>query len=292
MGEGRCVFFFFKQKTAYELRKGDWSSDVCSSDLGRLRGTPAGRRLVRPVRPVPPAVPGEVYRRRRTPPRDDGGRASSRDEEPDHLGRDPRCPRGGRGSRSGSSAAGVYREDPPSPRRGRTVSLRPPVQGEPVDRPVEGMVERTHVRNRGRPRGAGEHPVGRSRERAARPWVRPRHRESPGEAGPRDRGRTPSGPEESTGIGGGARPDDGRGRVPQQAAHRESRIAKLPRPDETPGNGDVPNRIPNRGDGSLRSPGETRLPGERVGRWRRPLDRPARRWPEASWCTIPSTRRP
>src|SRR5216117_2101390 len=25
--------FFFKQKTAYELRKGDWSSDVCSSDL-------------------------------------------------------------------------------------------------------------------------------------------------------------------------------------------------------------------------------------------------------------------
>src|SRR5216117_1371500 len=26
-------FFFFKQKTAYEIRKGDWSSDVCSSDL-------------------------------------------------------------------------------------------------------------------------------------------------------------------------------------------------------------------------------------------------------------------
>src|SRR3546814_6110438 len=34
-----CVlvgFFFFKQKTAYELRISDWSSDVCSSDL--LRG--------------------------------------------------------------------------------------------------------------------------------------------------------------------------------------------------------------------------------------------------------------
>src|SRR5216117_2842277 len=28
------MFFFFKQKTAYEIRKGDWSSDVCSSDLG------------------------------------------------------------------------------------------------------------------------------------------------------------------------------------------------------------------------------------------------------------------
>src|SRR3546814_607433 len=27
-------FFFFKQKTAYELRISDWSSDVCSSDLG------------------------------------------------------------------------------------------------------------------------------------------------------------------------------------------------------------------------------------------------------------------
>src|SRR3546814_2868558 len=40
---GRCVasefdfcvsyFFFFKQKTAYEMRISDWSSDVCSSDL-------------------------------------------------------------------------------------------------------------------------------------------------------------------------------------------------------------------------------------------------------------------
>src|SRR3546814_14302314 len=28
-------FFFFKQKTAYEMRISDWSSDVCSSDLGR-----------------------------------------------------------------------------------------------------------------------------------------------------------------------------------------------------------------------------------------------------------------
>src|SRR3546814_1883297 len=27
------IFFFFKQKTAYELRISDWSSDVCSSDL-------------------------------------------------------------------------------------------------------------------------------------------------------------------------------------------------------------------------------------------------------------------
>src|SRR3546814_8171404 len=30
-------FFFFKQKTAYEMRISDWSSDVCSSDLPNLR---------------------------------------------------------------------------------------------------------------------------------------------------------------------------------------------------------------------------------------------------------------
>src|SRR3546814_2463621 len=30
---GVFVFFFFKQKTAYEMRISDWSSDVCSSDL-------------------------------------------------------------------------------------------------------------------------------------------------------------------------------------------------------------------------------------------------------------------
>src|SRR3546814_9986233 len=32
-----CIFFFFfKQKTAYEMRISDWSSDVCSSDLRSL----------------------------------------------------------------------------------------------------------------------------------------------------------------------------------------------------------------------------------------------------------------
>src|SRR3546814_9117384 len=33
-------FFFFKQKTAYEMRISDWSSDVCSSDLGKKRRIP------------------------------------------------------------------------------------------------------------------------------------------------------------------------------------------------------------------------------------------------------------
>src|SRR3546814_6942206 len=31
-------FFFFKQKTAYEMRISDWSSDVCSSDLSTACG--------------------------------------------------------------------------------------------------------------------------------------------------------------------------------------------------------------------------------------------------------------
>src|SRR3546814_3264954 len=36
-----CVYLF-KQKTAYEVRISDWSSDVCSSDLVRRRRHPAG----------------------------------------------------------------------------------------------------------------------------------------------------------------------------------------------------------------------------------------------------------
>src|SRR3546814_1291839 len=40
-----CLFFFFKQKTAYEMRISDWSSDVCSSDLGTTRPTPLPERV-------------------------------------------------------------------------------------------------------------------------------------------------------------------------------------------------------------------------------------------------------
>src|SRR3546814_1340194 len=43
-------FFFFKQKTAYEMRISDWSSDVCSSDLRA-----ASLRQARPVTRRPPA---------------------------------------------------------------------------------------------------------------------------------------------------------------------------------------------------------------------------------------------
>src|SRR3546814_9647785 len=56
-------FFFFKQKTAYEMRISDWSSDVCSSDLrepcvifahlahgSRARAKDLHRRAFRPFR--------------------------------------------------------------------------------------------------------------------------------------------------------------------------------------------------------------------------------------------------
>src|SRR3546814_10894146 len=41
------IFFFFKQKTAYEVRISDWSSDVCSSDLA-LQNSPRHRFLLTP----------------------------------------------------------------------------------------------------------------------------------------------------------------------------------------------------------------------------------------------------
>src|SRR3546814_16862994 len=44
-----CVFssFLFKQKTAYEMRISDWSSDVCSSDL--LQMLDGARAVLRPI---------------------------------------------------------------------------------------------------------------------------------------------------------------------------------------------------------------------------------------------------
>src|SRR3546814_8271489 len=42
-------FFFFKQKTAYEMRISDWSSDVCSSDLPGTATSPFERRVARKI---------------------------------------------------------------------------------------------------------------------------------------------------------------------------------------------------------------------------------------------------
>src|SRR3546814_5100159 len=47
-------FFFFKQKTAYEMRISDWSSDVCSSDLSRspARGKDSRRETKAGLQPA------------------------------------------------------------------------------------------------------------------------------------------------------------------------------------------------------------------------------------------------
>src|SRR3546814_12798254 len=57
------MVFFFKQKTAYEMRISDWSSDVCSSDLRPPRRSAGPRRRPgrglrpSPRRPCPRDVP-------------------------------------------------------------------------------------------------------------------------------------------------------------------------------------------------------------------------------------------
>src|SRR3546814_14103058 len=61
VGDGIC--FFFKQKTAYEMRISDWSSDVCSSDLP-CRPPFARRRREFDRSPANPHQPeGQEYRR-------------------------------------------------------------------------------------------------------------------------------------------------------------------------------------------------------------------------------------
>src|SRR3546814_9409413 len=53
----RMFVFFFKQKTAYELRISDWSSDVCSSDLyARCCGQASGEEGSARIEPPDPLV--------------------------------------------------------------------------------------------------------------------------------------------------------------------------------------------------------------------------------------------
>src|SRR3546814_21032851 len=62
---GICVVFFFKQKTAYEMRISDWSSDVCSSDLcppARCASSPSARGWAA-CRSPGPAGPADGERR-------------------------------------------------------------------------------------------------------------------------------------------------------------------------------------------------------------------------------------
>src|SRR3546814_6950090 len=62
-----CLFFFFKQKTAYDMRISDWSSDVCSSDLLSFTGHNSAPRLsplrngATPYAPAPDCRPASDH---------------------------------------------------------------------------------------------------------------------------------------------------------------------------------------------------------------------------------------
>src|SRR3546814_7190036 len=60
-----CIFFFFfKQKTAYEMRISDWSSDVCSADLdGSSRPRKTDRRDIHARHEPPEHRSPDAWRR-------------------------------------------------------------------------------------------------------------------------------------------------------------------------------------------------------------------------------------
>src|SRR3546814_3688646 len=83
------MVFFFKQKTAYEMRISDWSSDVCSSDLKRRifrrrawTSTPSSSSVRPPALPKPMIrTQNRVKSAARNPPR-------ARPKKPDRFGND------------------------------------------------------------------------------------------------------------------------------------------------------------------------------------------------------------
>src|SRR3546814_4678485 len=80
------VFFFFKQKTAYEMRISDWSSDVCSSDLLRLDSPRPRRRALQALRRGPEdRERGRGMSQPNLPPARDEGR--QREHNPPEIGR-------------------------------------------------------------------------------------------------------------------------------------------------------------------------------------------------------------
>src|SRR3546814_10816915 len=65
------TFFFFKQKTAYEMRISDWSSDVCSSDLCVVETVPRPADCHASRKAEPPSIAdrpiGRITRATRQP---------------------------------------------------------------------------------------------------------------------------------------------------------------------------------------------------------------------------------
>src|SRR3546814_8931997 len=76
-GFSSVYFFFFKQKTAYEMRISDWSLDVCSSDLNKkgrgsiVRDLESNNEIISPYFPRIQPRAGLIY----------GAFAASRSEE-------------------------------------------------------------------------------------------------------------------------------------------------------------------------------------------------------------------
>src|SRR3546814_1634192 len=74
MSDEELMMFFFKQKTAYEMRISDWSSDVCSSDLRDILvldfacDTRIGRQRAARNRRFPVAAPRKGLRDLPLPP--------------------------------------------------------------------------------------------------------------------------------------------------------------------------------------------------------------------------------
>src|SRR3546814_4485527 len=85
VSESVGVCFFFKQKTAYEMRISDWSSDVCSSDLGCDRVVAADQAVLLFLagqfrrRHVAPAVMPDLVSGVGDAPAHEIGRASCRE---------------------------------------------------------------------------------------------------------------------------------------------------------------------------------------------------------------------
>src|SRR3546814_124142 len=90
--------FFFKQKTAYEMRISDWSSDVCSSDLAAAQLGGHGAEIAIPGTPV--AQHGALYAGR-------GGQRSGGQQI--GLAREGWLTHGGFGGRHGGAAATAHR---------------------------------------------------------------------------------------------------------------------------------------------------------------------------------------
>src|SRR3546814_4172682 len=77
--------FFFKQKTAYEMRISDWSSDVCSSDLDRTLAEQLG-----PLRQAPRGVVAQEGAQCRPQPRDDAHQRADHRAACDRRHHEPR----------------------------------------------------------------------------------------------------------------------------------------------------------------------------------------------------------